>query len=202
MFRCKRFLKFQYHIFTDLIALLADRRSNGRIHISRICAICFLHFPNRNCTDFCNSPSPSGMRQANRMMHRINKIQRHTIRIKCCQHQTSYIRDHSIYICIRSGLHNPISAVLFCNNAYIRRMCLIRSHDISFRKAKCSRKSSVIFINSGILISSCKTEIHGCINPFTYSTQPCAESMHNIRKLFKCRICKPGHTFVFFYLHM
>ena len=132
MFRRKRFLEFQYHIFTDLIALLADRRSNGRIHISRICAICFLHFPHCNRTDFCNSPPPSGMRQANRMMHRINKIQRYTVCIKCRQNQSTHIRDHAIYIRVRSRFRNPISTVFICNDTYIRRMCLIRSHDISF----------------------------------------------------------------------
>ena len=136
------------------------------------------------------------------MMHRINEIQRYTISIKRCQNQSAHICNHAVHIRVRSRFRNPVSTVFICNDTHICRMRLIRSHDVFFRKAKCGCKSPVIFADSSVLISPCKAEIHRCINSFAYTTQSGTESMHNIFKLFKCRVCKPGHTFIFFYLHM
>ena len=144
------------HVFTHLITVLADGWADCAVDLRRVRAEFFLHSLNCDLSDLCHGSSPSGMRKSDRAVHRIDKIQRHTIRVKCRKDQPRYIGDHPIHVCVRSWFRNAVSAVFFCNKAHICRMCLVGSYDIFHPEADCVCQSAIIFSYRLILVASCK----------------------------------------------
>ena len=145
------------HIFTHFITVLADGWTDCAVDLRRVRAEFFLHSSNCDLPDLCHRSSPSGMRKSDRAVHRIDKVQRHTIRVKCRKDQPRYIGDHPIHVCVRSWFRDAVSAVFFCDKAHICRMCLVRSHDIFHFETDCICQSAIIFSYRLVFVTSCKT---------------------------------------------
>ena len=145
--------------------------------------------------------SPTRMGKSNGFPYRVYKIQGNTICVKGCQHKPRHIGDHSIYICIRTGLRNTIPSVCFCDHTHIGSMGLIRSNDIFHRKSHRLCKTSVIFHNGVLIVSSGKAQIHRTVNPLTDASQTGTECMDKTGQFFQCRISKISDSFIFFYIH-
>ena len=142
------------------------------------------------------------MRQSDRVICRISKIQWNAIRIKGCENQPRNICDHSICICIITRDHNSLSAVFLCYFPHIVGMSLIRCNDAVHIKSHSIRNPSVIFFHAGLLIASCKTQVHRTVDSSAHSAKAGAESMNKPVHFFICGICKKCNIFIVFYIHL
>ena len=123
----KLLFKFQCHIFTYFITVLADRWAYRTPYILRYCSICFCHCFQRGSSHSVNRAPPAGMAQSDCPMLCIHKVKRHTVCIKGCKHQPRHIGNQSIHIMIRPFLCQSASCILCCYFSYIGGMGLVRA---------------------------------------------------------------------------
>ena len=176
--------KLSGHIITYLVTIPADRWSNGTQHILRLRAKGFSHRTQCLFPHPVHRASPSGMGQADDPMNRIHKIQRYTVRIKSHETNSGKIRNQSVHILIITLCHDSLSQILFCHQAHIRGMCLMRHYHMINIRVQGLRNSPVILPYCLRIILHRKAEIGGRIDSFTDTTQSGGKKMiHNPRLL-------------------
>jgi len=117
------------------------------------------------------------MAQTDGLLHRIDKIQRHAVRVRCDKTDSRLIRDQPVYILIVPLSCDPLAPVLSGHDTHIRRVCLLGEHHVLASNSQFRSDPAEILHHRLRRISSVKAQIQRRPAAFAHSAETGGESV-------------------------